>query len=53
MKPEMMATLRMRKTVASTELVPEPERGEQLGHAVGGEGAPAVGELVRGLGSLC
>ena len=47
MKPEMMAMLRMRKTVTSTELVPGAERVQQLGHGVGGEGAPAVGELGR------
>ena len=33
MKPEMMATLRMRKTVTSTELMPEPSGCEQLGQA--------------------
>ena len=45
MKPEMMAMLRSRKTVTSTELVPAPSGCEQLGHGVRGEGAPAVGEL--------
>ena len=30
MKPEMMATLRMRKTVASTELTPEPSGASRL-----------------------
>ena len=30
MKPEMMATLRMRKTVASTALVPAPSGARSL-----------------------
>ena len=47
MKPEMMATLRMRNTVASTELVPAPSGASSLATRVGGEGAPAVGELGR------
>ena len=46
MKPEMTAMLRMRKTVSSTAVGARPERVQQLGHGVGGEGAPAVGELV-------
>ncbi len=45
MKPEMMAMLRIRKTVSSTAAVPGPSECSSLADAVGGEGAPAVGEV--------
>ena len=46
MKPEMMAMLRSRKTVTRTVLTPAPSGCSSLATRVGGEGAPAVGELV-------